>query len=303
MGIATRQNAADMLRLQKARRVLYGQVKTLQGWIIGVTLLLPVASATAAALRPECRPYVAIAALLLVVLDASFFDRWVKRSLNEGAKLQEEFDCSVYELGRNKFVTGGKVDAEDVAKYARRPLKARIERTFRDWYSPSVDEIPLSAGRVVCQRSNLRFDISQRRQYSSLLTGAIVAIVVSTILLALYLQLALPDAVLTFGAPLTPIVNWLLRERNRHVDTTTTVERLKGESEKLWDEILRSADDVSFESKTRELQDAIFNFRATSPLVFDWVYGLLRTGLESDMLEGAHAWVDEYKKARAVKVV
>jgi hypothetical protein len=39
--------------------------------------------------------------------------------------------------------------------------------------------------------------------------------------------------------------------------------------------------------RSRELQDAIFNHRASSPLIFDWVYNFLRRRMEEQMNAGA----------------
>lgn len=301
MSIANKQNETAMVRLQKARRVLYSQAKLAQGLVVLVTLLLPVAAALCAKLLPSAKPLVAIASLGVSLFDACFFDRWMKQRLKEGAKLQEEFDCAVYEMSWNKFLVGPKVDREDVSKRNRKKLSAKIEATFLNWYSPEVDRLPLPAARIACQRSNVVYDSSQRKTYCTVLKVAIGTIVVGVFGAGLYHGEAMTDFVLTSLVPATPIIIWLLREHNRHIDTALAVERIKGEADKLWTDVLTARDQAPFEVKTRELQDAIFGFRASSPLVFDWLNRLLRKGLEQDMVDAVATMADEYDSASGAR--
>jgi hypothetical protein len=300
--IANRQNEPRMIRLQRARRVLLGQVKSRQGVMVFLTLLLPIASALSAAFFPNIRPAVAVFAMTLSIVDVCFFDRWVKQRLKDGAKLQEEFDCYVYQLPWNKFFAGSKLDPEDVAKHSRVASADKLEQTFRNWYSPSVDRLPLFAGRVACQRSNVRFDVSQRRSYCSLLKGAAILVILAVVLSELYFAAAFGDWVMTSLVPATPMIIWILREYNRQTDSITTVERLKTEADKLWADMLSASDGGPFEAKCRELQDAIFSHRASSPLVFDWLYSALRGSLEADMTDGMQAWVEDYEATTGAQV-
>ena len=53
--------------------------------------------------------------------------------------------------------------------------------------------------------------------------------------------------------------------------------------------------------RSRELHDAIFNHRASSPLIFDWVYNLLRRRMEEQMNAGADQLVSELRTAGNVR--
>jgi hypothetical protein len=46
---------------------------------------------------------------------------------------------------------------------------------------------------------------------------------------------------------------------------------------------------------SRELQDANFSHRVSSPLVFNWLYSGLRSGLEQQMAGGVEHSVDEFR--------
>ena len=53
--------------------------------------------------------------------------------------------------------------------------------------------------------------------------------------------------------------------------------------------------------RSRELQDAIFNHRSSSPLIFDWVYNFLRSRMEEQMNAGADQLVNELRMAGNVR--
>lgn len=47
--------------------------------------------------------------------------------------------------------------------------------------------------------------------------------------------------------------------------------------------------------RSRELQDAIYNHRVSSPLIFDWIYNRLRSQMEERMNAGAQELVDQLR--------
>ncbi|MFM0557746.1 S-4TM family putative pore-forming effector [Paraburkholderia sediminicola] len=299
--IATRQNEPHVLELQWARRVLYGSVKRFQGLLVALTILMPVLSAIIAEYWPARKAWVALAALVIGCLDAAFLDRWIKKRMKEGARLQEEFDCYAFNLPWNRFLAGAKVDHEDVARLTKTRVSDEVEASFLDWYAPSVAEIPLHAGRVACQRSNLWFDLRLRSSYITFICFSLGILVVAALALAIWQDRQFASVILTGAVPLTPFVLWALRERNRQSDAVALVERLKAQAEKLWDEIIGGASEESLAELSRELQDAIFSHRASSPLIFDWFYTASRTQLESDMVQGAEYWVKNFKAAKRVE--
>jgi hypothetical protein len=301
--IATRQDEPEVLELQWARRVLYGRVKWFQGLLVSVTILMPVLSAITAEYWPAKKPWIALAALMIGCLDAAFLDRWIKKRMKEGARLQEEFDCYAFRLPWNKFLAGAKVDHEDVARLTRTCVNADVRASFRDWYAPSVAEIPLHAGRIACQRSNLWFDLRLRSGYIAFIYWSLIILVVVALSVATWQDRQFSSVILSGAVPLTPFVLWALRERNRQSDAVTLVERLKAQAEKLWEEMLDGAAEESLAELSRELQDAIFSHRASSPLIFDWIYTFSRKGLESEMIQGADYWVNKFKAAKRGEAV
>jgi hypothetical protein len=77
----------------------------------------------------------------------------------------------------------------------------------------------------------------------------------------------------------------------------TPVERLKARVEKLWQSVLAGEGDDVLTMSSRELQDAIFSRQVSSPLVFNWLYSRLRSGLKQQMAGGVERSVDEFRES------
>ena len=300
--ITTKQNENRSLSLLRARRHLYAAAKRYQGTVVLVTLLLPILGLVVAEWAPNAKAYVAAAALLFGVCEVIFVDRWHKGVMKTAAKLQEDFDCDVLDMRRNEFLVGAVVDPEEVYELSAKPLSAEGEKNLRDWYPVAVGDVPMHVGRILCQRENLLYDGNVRRTYSRILRGGLILLVVGFAGYSLAAGLKVESLLLTVLAPATPIFNWTLREFFRQRDTVETLERLKSESQKLWTRAVEGMPAAEAAERSRELQDAIYNHRVASPLVFDFLYRFRRDKLEAQMNAGAGHLVAEFKKKSPVAV-
>lgn len=291
--IATKQIEPRMLDLLRARTLIYRRAKNYQAVFLIITLLLPVLGALAATVLPQIKPFVAAFALAFGFVDVLFLDRWHKTRLKTAAKLQEDFDCTVLSMEWNGFLVGGKVDPEEIFDDASRKLDPADEQRLVNWYPLAVKELPLHLARLVCQRTNLWYDGTLRKTYRIVLMSGVLAIGMAAAIYSLIIDPTMTTFVLTVLAPMTPVVTWALREYIRQADTVDLLGRLKGEVEKLWDRSRSGATADAISMSSRELQDAIYSHRASSPLIFDWIYSLRRRRLESQMNSGAEHWVRE----------
>ena len=237
-------------------------------------------------------------ALLIGFVEARFLDPWHKASLNTAAKLQEEFDCHVLRMAWNRFLVGRKVDPEDVIKETSKKLDPPEEEQFKNWYPQAVSQLPLHLARLVCQRTNLRYDGELRKRYRSFLIFGMGIVGLAGILASIALNLSFASVVLAVLVPVAPLGLWVTRELNRQAETVQLLDKLKAEVETFWGMARDGAPEPEIGLCSRELQDAIYNHRVTSPLIFDWVYGLLRKRLEEQMNRGAEHWVSELISSR-----
>ncbi|MDZ5455795.1 S-4TM family putative pore-forming effector [Azohydromonas lata] len=300
--IIAKQNEDRMLSLVRARRRIYKTAKRYQGAVVLMTLLLPVISLAVANFAPAAKAYVAVTALLFSICDVVFMDRWNKGLMKDAAKLQEEFDCEVLAMRRNEFVVGAGVDPEEIYQLSVEKLNADGESQLRNWYPVAVGKVPLHVARILCQRENLLYDGKVRKTYGRLLTICLIALVVVLFIYSLAAELKLDAFVLTVLVPAMPVVNWAIRELFRQKSTVETLDRLKAESEKLWKKVVEGMSETDAAERSRELQDAIYNHRVASPLVFDFLYRYRRASLEAQMNAGAEHLVDGFLKKKAAAI-
>lgn len=300
--IPSKQSEDKNLSLLRARRGLYKAAKRYQGAVVLMTILLPIVSLSAAALAPGAKAYIAAAALLFGVCEVIFLDRWHKGLMKTAAKLQENFDCNVLEMHRNEFLEGAALDPEEVYDLSTKKFNADGEQQLRDWYPVAVGSVPMHVGRILCQRENLLYDGNVRKTYSRLLRTVIILLVAGFSVYSIAAGLTVEVFLLTVLAPATPILNWTLREFFRQRDTVETLGRLKSEFQKLWTKAVEGMPVNEATERSRELQDAIYNHRVASPLVFDFLYCFRRDGLEAQMNAGANHLVTEFHEKNRASV-
>ena len=106
--------------------------------------------------------------------------------------------------------------------------------------------------------------------------------------------LSLENFVLTVLAPAAPIIIWGVREYVRQRDATEVLDRVRSEAETLWERAKTGAcSQAECAAQSRQFQNAIFERRSVSPVIFDWVYKIQRNRLEDQMNWGAEEFVRE----------
>ncbi|MFC3070501.1 S-4TM family putative pore-forming effector [Phenylobacterium soli] len=284
------QNSERALKFMRARQATYFQASVNQWLQLVVTVLAPVIGAMIGLNNPATRPYVALASVAASLLDAAVLDRAQRKLLATAAKMAEMFDVEVLQLPWNAFVVGPRLDAETIHGAAERYKGEAKMAKIRNWYPVVVGQAPLPLARIVCQRTNLWYDASLRRTYGGVIVIFAVAVTAGLVGAAIYLDLKFLDLVTTAIVPASPVLIWAIRERNRHKDTADAQERVKGESEALWDRAKAggcSDDDCA--ERSREFQNSIYARRVSSPLILPFMYPLLRNRMEAQMNVGAEA--------------
>ena len=293
--IPTKQVQPQFVDLLRARYRTYRAAKLMQGILVLSTIALPVGSVLLAPTYPITKAYFALAALVLLLLDTGLIERQQKDRMKRGAKLQEEFDIKVLGLPWNYFVAGTMVDHEDIHALSAKHLSKKRESKLTNWYDPCVGEVSLPIGRLVCQRTNIAYDSRLRKRYSSALLYATIGLGIVLLIFGLAYDLKLPELVLALLVPITPLINWTMREHRKQTDTVNALSVLKSEFEKLWQKALADISTEELGRGSRELQDAIYQHRASSTLVFDWIYDLLRSTNEREASHAAQKLISQAK--------
>ncbi|MDQ2148125.1 S-4TM family putative pore-forming effector [Alcaligenaceae bacterium C4P045] len=293
--IDEKQLETRMLNLLRARTLIYRRAKIVQAAGLVLSLVFPIFSLIVSALVLPSKPFIAFSALMFSFLEVLLLDRWHRSQLKNAAKLQEDFDCTVLQMDWNAFLVGNRIDPEDVFADACKKLSDEDEQRLINWYPLAVKELPLHLARLVCQRTNLWYDSALRQRYRHVLLTGCVMLIAAAGVLSLAIDHTMTTFVLSTLAPMTPVMIWALRECNRQAATIEFLDRLNDEVKKLWDRSRNGASEQEITVKSRELQDAIFNHRVSSPLIFDWVYNLMRRQMEERMNAGAEHWVRELR--------
>lgn len=285
------QAKPEMVRLIWARDKTYQAAKYTQGWFVIWTVAVPVIGALTSSLGPGLKPALALIGLLFLLLDVGLIDRLQKERLKRGAKLQEEFDTKVFGLPWNKFVAGDKVLPEDVTEAASAAMPAKRQKEIETWYEASVSRVPLAYGRLVCQRTNISYDSRLRRRYGNWLISVTLVLAIIALVAGVLLDPKFTDAILGL-AMVTPMLSWALREHRKQLDTCNSLQNLQSEFKTVWAKALEGASDEELKVCSRQLQDAIYQHRASAPLVFDWAYYQMRSKNEKE----AHVAAEEFVK-------
>jgi hypothetical protein len=299
--ILTRQSRVENRLLLRARDRNYRAAKWTQGLLVLVSVLLPVLGVLVGPSHPVVRPYVAVAGLVLLVLETALLDRMQKDRLKRGAKLQEQFDTDVLDLPWNRFIAGARVEPEDIRALSAKPLSPAREAHFEAWYDQCVGDLPPHLARLVCQRTNISYDARLRRKYGSRLLGATLTLGVALLFLGLALDVKFPELVMTLFVPFMPVLSWALRERMQHANAAASLTNLSSEWERIWTNALAGASEVNVTRESRDLQDAIYQHRERSALVFDWVYYRLRATNEDEAHHAAEALAAKAMKTLVAK--
>jgi len=297
--IPTVQNDEPQLKLLRARTHVYSRATLLMVVQLLLTLVLPVAGAVLAMFRPEFRAYVAAASLAAVIIDALILDRRHKLLMKRAAKIAEQFDCTVLDLPWDQFIVGDKVEAEDVHAAARAYAARHDDSKLRGWYPESVGAAPLHLARIICQRTNLRYDSQLRRSYGVIIRVVALTLVAGLFVSGLVQNLPMAEWVLSM-TPAAPILAWAAREYYRQRDTADLLEDLMKEARKLWERARAGECDAdACRQRSREFQNAIYTRRVNSPLVMPFLYRFKRLRLEDEMNEGAADFLRDLSTAPA----
>jgi hypothetical protein len=197
----------------------------------------------------------------------------------------------------NSFAAGSRIDEEKVDSAARN--WRGDEAKLRGWYGAIPERAPLPLARVVCQRTNLWYDMSLRRSYRSLLICCAVVAFLGLIVGSVVMKLTTLDFV-AVAATAAPALLWVVREQFRQSDAADAGEALKSDAERLFDEVKSGAcSEAACEGRSREFQDAIFARRVANPLIFPLIYRFMRPEMEMQMEAGAAALLKEFVGPKA----
>jgi predicted pore-forming effector associated with SMODS systems len=291
----------QLLRLTAASQV-YAVGKRILGFQAALTILGGFASPIAVTRFPQLKVWAAFYAFIVALVDALLLERLQSDKRLIGARIQELFDCDLFQLRWRRLVAGEPPAPEVVREEGARYKRSHKDTShLKDWYAPVVSRLSLQLGRLICQRTNTWWDSTLRRRYCASLKALLCVLAIFVFALAIYRGMTIDLFVLTVLAPLTPAFLWGVREIRKNSSAAEDMGKLQTHIDRTWqDTITGSLSDSALDAESVLIQNQIFYSRSKSPLVFNWLYFLLRGDKEKTMHEVATELVEQALGARGV---
>jgi hypothetical protein len=306
--IPAEQNDASNIKCLVAQRVLYSKAKHLVALqlILSVPVMILVVSATALYKKynniaaPCDISWIAPAyAVILTIVDLLFLVPCIVTLKTKAAKVQELFDCHVLGISWKRIVANAEPEPEEINALSVKYLKINDPVSLRDWYYSGPIKALEHVARIICQRSNVRWDCRLRSKYSWGIFSIAVIMLIMLLVIGLVNGWSIRFFVSGILAPMLPLFLFWIRQ---HQENKTAIEKLniiKEELDHLWAKALRK-DNIcdDWEALSRNIQDGIFLNRKSNPLIFDWFYKIFRSQYEEDMNYSVTQQIAEYDKSR-----
>jgi len=284
-----------------AQRMLYRKAKALfimKVWLLGA---LSTSLALAMLLHPSLtlKVVAATVALIALLLDQLFIAPTEKRLKSSAARIQEAFDCEVFDLPWPQRQAGAPETPETEIREDKAYQKVKHSYpTITNWYS--IDSaLPQWVAVALAQRSNVNWDSSQRGRYLNYIKVILAAAVLAPFIAGLLLNLQALELILLLAA-LLPIYKLCLDQIRDHGEVITKQAKLVSSADTFLEAASNNPDAADIPNRARHLQDDIYEYRTRSALVLDWLFKLHREAHQSEM-EIASAQLSQQALAKFAK--
>jgi hypothetical protein len=293
--IPQEQNTPHQLERLAAQRQLYSDAKNIQN--INIILSIPsvIIWSILIAFFPSLQIYAALWGLSVTLLEQAIFSHSQKNLQEKAAKIQQLFDCDIFELDWSQLCSGSRPEPElIVSSSAKYRKKDPNYSNLKDCYPVSVGKLPIHEARLICQRSNIWWDAKQKLRYCKLILFGLIAITIIVFLVGLVGGLTLEKFVLAIVIPLLPAFIFTIRQYIENKQAATRLDNLRENSENIWQQVInRRITPQELERESYILQNQIYDNRRLSPLIFDWLYYRLKKQNEVEMNKGAETLIKE----------
>ena len=282
--IPQRQNEEQFLRLLRARSRVYQRARVLQVMQLLGVVLLPVVMSIVGLIWPGSGPAIALTSLIIAVADTGWLDRAQRREIKTSAVISEEFDCELLEIPWNDPLVGRRIAPEDLKQAAL--SWRRGDDKLGNWYPEEVGNAPLSIARALCQRTNCWYDQSLRQLYGSQLLLVVAGVFGVLLFVSVVVGSSVREWIAGVLTPAAPPLIWCLREYFRQQDAIGMARDAQVRAEDLCQAFSRGETEQAV-TRSRQVQDAIYIRRSSSPLIFPFLYSRRRPQMEQLMRSGA----------------
>lgn len=311
--IGQRQLLSNNLERLAAQRVLYSTAKTVMSiqLILCVPVIIFLSILTQYLKSPsfinqfghpaiDISRFVAMSGVLITLLDVICLSPIIAKFKERAAKIQELFDCDVLYLHWNAISAGSKTSPEDIIDNANKLRKKDLHfKALQNWYSKEVENIPLPVARILCQRSNFRWDVDLRKKLNICLYILTALTFIFLLMIGIIGGLNIEKFIMVVFAPCLPIFEFSIRYVYQNKKAIISLKNTKLHAENAWENAIQSLlSDNQLEDIARKLQDILFFNRKTNPLIFDKLYWIFQSHQENAMNYSCEQMINEYKERK-----
>lgn len=300
------QNKEENIKLLASQRYLYSSAKIFMSWQIFLSVILVAIMSIAVLIfnekyifniKYDLSAHLALLSIIVTLLNPIFFIPMIKKRKELASKIQELFDTKVLHIKWNEINIGELPNNEDIKIYYDEYKKDSNLSELENWYSEKIDEVPLHIGRIICQRSNLWWDISLRKKYIRNLLFIVCFFIVIIISIGIFSNPSFNSVISNIFTPLLPIFLFCIEQYKANKDSICNLENLRKELLSLWQSIINgnyNFDEIEIIS--RKIQDEIYKNRRDNQLVFDWIYQISKSKDEEIMGDSVDMMISEYNR-------
>lgn len=223
--ICRKQNLPENIDKLAAQRHLYTLAKRVSLLIFVACIILPIVLAIFKFLFPNVEWYAKVVVLVsFVATIAKIVLGDVKKyRQNLAARIQQQFDCELFNLPWNDALCGNQPLPEEIFKY-----KQGIHRDkLLNWYESEIESLPHEYAVLVCMRTNVVYDQGIRRYYQRLCTGMAIIAAVLVFCSGLIADVTLWSLFLYGIIPLMPVVSWFVDVKSQYRKNMTALDKLQ----------------------------------------------------------------------------
>lgn len=284
-GFYEKQNEPQMLKLLAAQRQIYSGVKAIlmTSFCLGVvvpsvlSLIFFVMSFYPDFTIPWIKTFLTIYGLVFFIIN-HFIMEHISNCKKKAARIQEEFDTSLFDMEWNDIVAGKKIPISESVEYAQKHLITKGDSLLRGWYLNAPMNVPAPLMVMLCQSKNMGWDAGLKKKTSTFLS---IILALNIIMFAITFMFTNPTYLqfIAFVAILLPTYQFYYRYVSENKKSVARADELRIFVENTLRQVVKehTYDKQELEKQSRLVQDQIFSYRATGNPVPDFMHKLNRT--------------------------
>ena len=277
--IKTNQELPQNIRLLKAQRVIYADAKKIYQWQLTITIIIVVTLNFAKLFarnlwQVDITTYIGLISVSITLLDVLFLSGYLSKFKTNGAKIQELFDCNVYNMEWNETNSGHKPENSIIEEAAQR-YRHNPKAPVTNWYHIDLDSLNHEQAVLRCQETNLEYDRKLRYHFKNDCLIICLIVVVGSFIMATMIDASLQSYLSNFITPTLPLIVVLIKLVLDNQKSAKSLEEVRNAARKL-----RLFDTIPTMTHLRQVQDRLYCSRKDNTLIPENYYHYRRHKLE-----------------------